>query len=107
MPIIVAGNRRSSSARTARDLCTKDYCSSKDMYYYGLKLHLIGFVRPTTLPMPECCWFTPAEVNDLTAARGIIGNVFNRKIYGDKIYMDEPLNKHLVTIQQQRYKISG
>jgi Transposase DDE domain len=86
MPIIVAGNRRSSTAKTAPEICEKGYCSSKDMYYYGLKLHLLGFVQPGTLPMPECCWFTPASSNDLNAAKDILHGIHNRKIYGDKIY---------------------
>lgn len=89
MPIIVAGNKRSSFAKTANEICDKGYCASKNMYYYGLKLHLLGFVRPSTIPMPEYCWFTSAEANDLTAAKDIIGNIYNRKIFGDKIYFVE------------------
>jgi len=89
MPIIVAGNSRSSSAKTAKEICAKGYCSSKGMYYHGLKLHLLGFVRPYTLPMPEYCWFTSAEANDLNAAKDVLEHVFNRKIYADKIYYAE------------------
>jgi len=95
MPVIVAGNKRSSFAKTASDICNKGFCASKNMYYYGLKLHLIGFVRPSTIPMPEYCWFTSAEANDLTAAKDILGNIYNRKIFGDKIYFVEEYNKKL------------
>lgn len=95
MPIIVAGNKRSSFAKTAKDICDKGFCSSKNMYYYGLKLHTIGFVRPSTIPMPEYCWFTSAEANDLNAAKDILDTIYNRKIYGDKIYFVEEYNKKL------------
>lgn len=95
MPIIVAGNKRSSFAKTANDICNKSYCSSKSMYYYGVKLHLLGFVRPSTIPMPEYCWLTSAEVNDLTAAKDILGNIRNRKIFGDKIYFVEEYSQKL------------
>jgi hypothetical protein len=95
MPIILAAKSRSSFARVARRHCAKGYCSSKDMYYYGLKLHLFGLVNPGTLPMPEFCWFGSARENDLTAARPYFECVYNRKIYADKIYADTELNERL------------
>lgn len=98
MPIIVAGNRRSSIARVAKEVCNKGYCSSKDMYYYGVKLHFIGFVRPQTIPMPEFCWLSGAKENDLTEARPVLERIYNRKIYGDKIYLDESFN---IQLQQE------
>ena len=95
MPIIVAKNSRSSTARTAKDICNKGYCSSKDMYYYGVKFHFIGHARYHKLPMPECFWITPAEENDLTAARPVLRTFSNRIIMGDKIYADAELCKQL------------
>ena len=95
MPILVASSKRSSSACVAKDICGKGYCSSKDMYYYGLKLHLIGFVRPGTIPMPESCFVTDAKENDLTYARPLIELIYNRKIYADKIYIDTDFNRQL------------
>jgi hypothetical protein len=95
MPIIVTGNRRSSSALVARDVCGKGYCSSKDLYYYGVKLHLMGFVRPGTIPMPEYCFITDAKENDLTVARPLLEKVYNRKVYADKIYGDTDFNRQL------------
>lgn len=95
MPIIVAGNRRSSVAKSAKDICDKGFCSSKNMYYYGVKFHLIGFVRPGTIPMPEYCGITGASENDLTVARPILERIHNRKIYADKIYQDTDFNEQL------------
>jgi hypothetical protein len=95
MPIIVAGKRRSSSALVAKDICGKGYCSSKDLYYYGLKLHLMGFVRPGTIPMPEYCFVTDAKENDLIVARPLLELVYNRKVYADKIYSDTDFNRLL------------
>jgi hypothetical protein len=95
LPIIVAGNRRSSSASVAKGFCDKGYCASKGMYYYGLKFHLLGFVRPGTIPMPECCGVTGASENDLTVARPWLVNRYNRKVYADKIYIDTDFNAQL------------
>lgn len=99
MPIVVAGRVRSGTARVAPGVCNKGYCASKRLYYYGLKLHLCGFVNPGTMPMPEVCWFSSAEENDLTNARPWLERFYNRKIYADKIYCDAPLNERLIKEQ--------
>lgn len=101
VPIIVAGNSRSSSAKVAPQLCNKGYCSSKQMYYYGIKLHVTAAVRPRSLPMPKQSWITAAGENDLTAARQVFQRMDNCKIYADKIYIDTELNN-----QMQRHQNS-
>src|SRR5215212_8129528 len=95
VPIIVTGKSRSSSAKVASQLCNKGYCASKQMYYYGLKLHVAGIVRPYELPMPETSWITGAGENDLTTARALFDHMNNCKMYADKIYADTDLNNRL------------
>ena len=53
MPIIVANGQRSGNAKAADGLCDKGYCSSKKMYYCGVKqayselgLHESYTIRP-------------------------------------------------------------
>ena len=99
LPIIVAGNSRSSSAKVAKRLCSKGYCSSKGIYYYGIKLHALGIVQAEHIPMPQQVWITGAAENDLTAARPILEHIENSKIYADKIYADAALNEELQTQQ--------
>lgn len=99
VPIIVTGKSRSSSAKVAGELCNKGYCSSKQMYYYGLKLHVTGIVRPFELPMPEASWITAAGENDLTVARPVFESMSNCKIYADKIYRDTELNARMRAYQ--------
>ena len=95
LPIIVAGKSRSSSAKVAPELCSKGFCSSKDMYYYGVKLHVFGIVRPSTIPMPQTSWVSSASENDLSAARLLLENVFDSKVYADKIYLDHLLDNRM------------
>ena len=38
------------------------------MYYYGMKLHMVGQRREGTLPFPEMITLTPASDNDLTVS---------------------------------------
>jgi hypothetical protein len=99
MPIMLTGKNRSSSARVAPMLCNKGYCASKQMYYYGLKLHVAGVLRCNTLPMPELSWITPAGESDLTAARPVFSQMSDCKIYGDKIYGDKTLNSSMQSDQ--------
>ena len=69
----------------------KGYCSAKDMYYYGLKLHLLAFRRPGHIPFPEFTGLTAASENDLTAFKELYGDqIYNRLIFGDKIFSDQP-----------------
>lgn len=95
LPVIVAGKSRSSSAKVASGLCSKGFCSSKAMYYYGLKLHVCGIVRPSTIPMPQTSWVSGAAENDLTEARPLLEELFDSKVYADKIYLDHLLDSRM------------
>ncbi|WP_246067777.1 hypothetical protein [Changchengzhania lutea] len=63
MPIITCSGKR--SGKVAPEITDKGYCSTKGMYYYGMKLHALGFCNPKRLPHPGQIVFTPASVNDL------------------------------------------
>lgn len=88
---IVTCKGKNRKAKVARDVVDKGYCSTKNMYYYGLKLHLLAFRRPGTIPFPEFIGITAASENDLTAFKELFGdNINNRVIFGDKIFYDKP-----------------
>ena len=95
MPIVLANAKRSQQAKVAKGLCNKGRCASKNMYYYGVKLHVMGFRRSGTIPLPEYIGLTPASDNDLTIFRTIAPLVNNREIYADKAYADRLLNQLL------------
>ena len=87
MPIIVAGAKRSSSARVAPELCDKGYCGSKDMFYYGVKLHALAQSKLGSLPIPANISITAASNNDLTVAKqSMLYDVYNIDVYADKAY---------------------
>jgi hypothetical protein len=88
MPIIVAKQSRSGSSKSASEICDKGYCSSKGMYYYGVKLHSLAAKQYHSLPKPAMLAITPASVNDITFAKEAFHDVRNIDIYGDKIYND-------------------
>ncbi len=95
MPIITCSGKR--QGKVATELTDKGYCSTKGIYYYGMKLHALGFRRKGTLPHPEQILFTPASVNDITVYKQAWAHIENRIFFGDKIYMDKDLNKNMMT----------
>jgi hypothetical protein len=95
MPIIVAGEKRCGSAKAAKGVCDKGYCSSKNMYYYGVKLHTLGQKRYQTLPKVAMMRVTAASENDLTVAKQWLSDVRNLTIFADKAYADQPWAQEL------------
>jgi len=89
MPIVTC-MQKNRKAKVAREVVDKGWCSTKNMYYYGLKLHLLGFRRPGTIPFPEFIGLTSASENDLTAFKELFGdNIYDRVIFGDRIFFDQ------------------
>lgn len=87
MPIITCSGKR--KGKVAREITDKGYCSTKGMYYYGMKLHALGFCRKGGLPHPEQIIFTPASVNDLALYKQSWSEISGRTFFGDKIYNDK------------------
>jgi len=95
MPIITCSGKR--SGKVAPEITDKGYCSTKSMYYYGMKLHALGFCNPNRLPHPEQIIFTPASVNDLALFKEAWGELENRTFFGDKIYNNNDFFKNMNT----------
>jgi|SRR5436190_4838124 len=87
MPIITCSGKR--SGKVAKDITDKGYCSTKSIYYYGVKLHALAFRRKNKIPFPEEIQITPASVNDLTVFKEAWSNIENRCFFGDKIYQNK------------------
>ena len=100
LPIITCSGKRSPSV--AKEITDKGYCSTKSMYYYGLKLHALAFHRPDHLPFPESIVITPASENDLNVHKQNWCNIPNRSFYGDKIYNDTELLKEMSSLSNSK-----
>lgn len=87
MPIITCSGKR--SGKVAKDITDKGYCSTKSMYYYGVKLHALAFRRENRIPFPEEIQITPASVNDLTLFKEVWSTKEDRIFFGDKIYQNK------------------
>ena len=84
MPVITCSGKR--KGKVAREITSKGYCSTKDLYYYGLKLHILGWKREGTLPWPESIVVTSAADNDLSVFKENWSELTDHDFYGDKIY---------------------
>ncbi len=96
MPIITCSSKR--RARVARELCDKGYNSTKQMHFYGMKLHVIGWAHKGRLPQPEFMQLGAASQNDLEAQREWLKWMSARTVLADKAFVDQQL-QHL--FQQQ------
>ena len=102
MPIVLANAKRSSTAKVATGFANKGFCSSKNMYFHGVKLHLLAMRRPGTLPLPDYIGLTPGADNDLTVLRSILPKLHDCDLFGDKIYADQELVERLIKEQNVR-----
>jgi len=97
-PIITCSGKR--SAKVAQEITDKTFCSTKGIWYYGLKLHLLGFKQPNGLPLPEAVVLTEASENDLNVFKQNWSGIRNRHFFGDKIYHDPTFFSQLREEQQ-------
>lgn len=98
-PIVLANGKRKNHAKVARECCSEGYCASKDMHYYGAKIHIMGFRRAGKLPMPEYAVLTPANTHDLKAMQPVLEKMDNREVYADKAYIDQTLSETMLSKQ--------
>ena len=95
MPIITCSARR--FPKVATEIVDKGVCSSKGMYYNGLKLHALAFRRKDKLPFPEQLLITSASVNDLSVFKYAWSDIINRCFWGDKIYYNNEFFARIYT----------
>lgn len=95
-PIMMAQGGRADSAKVAREVADKGYCSSKDLWYHGIKLHQLAIHQPGGLPIPQSIVLSAASEHDNTVFKEQIAPHFrNLRVFGDKAFHDEPGIQHL------------
>ncbi len=95
LPIILAGEKRSGSAKVAKELADKGYCASKSLYFYGVKLHCVGAVNPSTIPFPCFLGVAPARASDHRMFEQISPELSDGRVFADKAYIDSGHKKRL------------
>lgn len=95
MPIITCASRN-RQAKVAREIADKGYCSTKNLFFYGVRLNLLAHRVKGTIPYPEMISITPASENDGTVFKRDFANaLFNKNVFADKIYKDDEFYKDM------------
>jgi hypothetical protein len=85
---IVTCKGRNRHAKVAREVVTKGYCSTKNMHYYGCKLHVLGRRCQGTLPFPHQLYVSSASEHDLTVFKEAWGDsLYGVQVFADKAYV--------------------
>ena len=98
-PIVTCSSNR--TPKVALETVDKSYCSSKKMWYHGVKLHALGIYCKGKLPEIESFIISKASENDITIFKDYWAGLPNRLFYADKIYINEPLNQSLRAIKRE------
>ena len=88
MPVMLAVRGRSYRAKVATDIANQSYCASKDIWYHGVKLHLLARKQCQNLPKPEIMKITSATEHDLRVLQEFEGKIIGN-LFADKAYKDE------------------
>lgn len=95
LPIMLAVRGRSCHAKVAREQADQGYCESKQLYYHGLKLHLLGAKQYQQLPVPLSLCLTPASQHDLPVLKEHVFAPLPGTLFGDKAYGDQATKQAL------------
>lgn len=90
-PIMLAKHSRSNRGKVARELCHLCRNATRNEWYYGVKLHTVGMLRPQKLPLPLSMHISSSSLCDLWAAKQIFRDstpISDGKLYADRAYID-------------------
>jgi len=95
MPILLAAEKRCKRAKVASEVANCGYCGSKDVYYYGVKVHLLAIRQAGDLPRPAYLEVTAASSHDLSVLDGLAPYLWQVTVYADKAYIDAMIRELL------------
>lgn len=85
-PVALAKQGHRFKACVAKELADAGYCSTKKLYFYGVRVHVIGRRQKGTLPIPEYIGVVEASHHDGKVFEQIRPELVNNELYGDKAY---------------------
>jgi Transposase DDE domain len=111
-PVITCSHKR--DGKVAPELTDKGFCATKGLHFYGVKVHVFGLRRISTIPFPQYLEVMPASVHDLPACRQVLENIQADSCIADKAYGDAGLarqmqakNNTLITPVKEKQKHSA
>ena len=88
MPIILAQNGRRFKACVAQEIASASgFCAAKNLYFYGVRLHMMGAYSQGNLPVPEYFCVLDAGFADIRAYEQIAEILpEGTRVFADKAY---------------------
>jgi hypothetical protein len=85
-PVALAKQGHRFKACVAPELANHGYCSTKKLYFYGVRVHVIGRRQAGTLPSPEYIGVTEGSYHDGKIFDQIRPELISEEVFGDKAY---------------------
>ncbi|WGL61551.1 transposase [Pigmentibacter sp. JX0631] len=95
LPIVLAKGFRAHKCNTAKEISSVGFCSSKNPYYFELKLHLTALFKNNRLASPLSMKITRAAKHDLTAVKNDLLNFNHSELFADRAYCDQSTKQKL------------
>ena len=86
-PVALAKQGHRFGACVAKELADVGYCSTKKLYFYGVRVHVVARRQAGTLPCPEYIGVTGASSHDGKVFDQIRPLLTNNELYADKAYL--------------------
>ena len=86
-PVALAKQGHRFKACVAKEIADSGYCSTKNLYFYGVRVHIVARENRGTLPTPEYIGVTGASHYDGKIFDQIRPVLHNNYLYGDKAYL--------------------
>ena len=105
MPIIMAKNNRRFKASVASEVADKGgYCAAKNLFYYGVKLHILASYQVGSMPIPEYIGLTNAGMNDGKAYESLCNDPQVKQYikFGDKAYPESRETNTYTPVKKQK-----
>lgn len=85
---------RDHKCNTAKEISSVGFCSSKNLFYFGLKLHLTALFKNNQLASPLSMKITRAATHDLIAVKNDLLNLNHSELFADRGYCDQSTKKN-------------
>lgn len=85
-PVALAKQGHRFKACVAPEIANGGYCSTKKLYYYGVRVHVVARRDKGTIPCPEFIGLTGAGDYDGKVFDQIRPVLIDNELYGDKAY---------------------
>ena len=85
-PVALAQHGHRFNAKVAPELASAGYCSTKKLYFYGIKVHILARRSAGTLPLPEMIGVYGAADADGKVFDEIKPTLHDETVFGDKAY---------------------